>query len=165
MTNEDILDRAMDMEKAAHDCYEEIAEKHPRPHMQASMTQLAREEQRHMNILAQYRTTLGRPVPLNLPPSSAFDSIWQELIEALDEITEVIQPHTDEVTAIQRAVTLEKQSLNIYKEALQESTSDAGQRVFSFLVEQDERHLSYLENLLDRLLILYREPAETRPQL
>ncbi len=161
----EIIEQAIDIEKLARDYYREQERKYPQRYVAQAMEQLANEEQKHIDILNEFPATLEGDRIVSLPDLSATAAVWKALTEALEQIREVIQPHTDEVTAVQKAIMIEKQSLAIYDEAQRTAPPSAGQRVFSFLAEQDVRHLAYLENLLDRLLVLYQEPPETRPQL
>ena len=100
-----------------------------------------------------------------LPDSSEYASIWEAFTAALEQITRRIEPHTDEITVIQRAISIEEQGLVLYRQAQRDTRQQMGKAVFALLAEQEVYHRDYLTKLLERLMILYQEPPETRPQL
>ncbi len=161
----DIIDQAMEIEWTSRDYYRELSQKSITKYAGPALEQLVEEEQKHLDLLLEYRRSLESSGEVELPPSSQFAETWQQFTAALEEMRQAVQPHTDEVTVIQQAVELEKQGLELYRRVQEDATDEGGKRVFAFLAEQEVRHRDYLEGLLKRLMVLYQEPPETRPQL
>ena len=165
MSGNDIIDRAIDMERMSRDYYREVSQTSVREYAGEALDRLALEEQKHMDLLAEYRGALAAKTQVALPDASESDETWRGFTGALDLIREALHPHTDEITVIERAIGLENRGLVLYNEAQERTKSEEGRKVFAFLAEQETTHRAYLEKLLSRLMALYEEPPETRPQL
>ncbi|NQU44596.1 ferritin family protein [bacterium] len=165
MATRDLVDKAIEMEKMARDYYREAGRKSIQQYVGPALKHMAREEQNHMELLMDYRETMGTDRQVKLPPAGEYDDTWRRFTDALEEVRDGILPHTDEVTVVQRAIGLEEQGLVLYSEAMKQSDSETGRKIFAFLTDQENRHRAYLEDLLGRLLVLTEEPPETRPQL
>lgn len=164
-SNNDIVERAIELERLSRDYYRELGQKSISQYAGPALQQLAREEQRHMDILRDYRKILAQGGPIPLPDSSEYASIWEGFTTALEQMSQAMGPHTDEITVIQRAISMEEQGLALYRQAHRDAHQQAGKGLFAFLAEQEVYHRDYLAKLLECLMILYREPPETRPQL
>jgi len=161
----DIIDRAIELERQSRDCYRQLGQKSISRYAGPALQHLAREEQRHMDILQEYRKTTALGETMALPDSSEYASIWEGFTAALEQVSQEIGPHTDEVNVIQRAISMEEQGLALYRQAQRDTRQQTGKAVFAFLAEQEVYHRDYLTKLLERLMILYQEPPEARPQL
>ncbi len=161
----EIIDRGMEIERLSRDYYRELSQKSIREYAAPALEQLAMEEQKHMDILEEYRRSVEGRKPVSVPDPAQYAAVWKQLTTALDEAREAIQPHSDEITVVQRGIELEKRSLELYDQARRDASDEAPRQVFGYLAEQEVRHREYLENLLNRLLALYEEPPEARPQL
>lgn len=165
MDVKEVIERGIEIERLSRDYYQGLSEKSIREHAGPALQQLAMEEQKHMDILEEYRNSLGESGLVSLPDAAQHAAVWEQFTTALDEVREAIQPHTDEITVVQRAIDMERRSIDLYSQAERDACDESGKRVFAYLAAQEVRHREYLENLLNRLLVLYQEPPEARPQL
>ncbi|MFH0963437.1 MAG: ferritin family protein [Planctomycetota bacterium] len=165
MPETDLIQRAIDLERLSRDYYRQISRGPVARYAKEALEQLSREEQGHMEILAEYSRNAPKGVRVALPDASELAGVWKRFGAALESVRQAIQPHTDETTVVQRALDLEIQSLALYEDARKKTKSEAGRIVFSYLCDQESKHRAYLDRLLRKLLVLYEEPPEARPQL
>lgn len=165
MGSNDVIDGAIAMEERARDYYRELGSRAVSQYAGPALSRLADEEQKHVEVLEEYRAALEKEGGVALPDAQEHESTWKGFTTALDEIRDVIQPHTDEITVVQKAVSLEEKGLAFYEKARDCSTDDLGRKVFTFMAGEEVRHRDYLRSLLERLMVLYEQPPETRPQL
>ena len=161
----DIIEQAIELERQSRDYYRQLGQKSVSRYAGPALEQLAREEQRHMDILQEYRKITALGETMALPDSSEYASLWETFTAALEDISREIGLHTDELTVVQRAISMEEQGLALYRQAQRDTLRQTGQALFAFLAEQEVYHRDYLTKLLERLMILYQEPPEARPQL
>jgi rubrerythrin len=158
-----LVDQGIEVERLSRDYYRQLSLKSIREYAGPALEQLAMEEQKHMDILEEYRRSVEESV--SLPDPAQYAAVWKQFTTALDEVREAIQPHSDEITVTQRAIELETRGLELYDQARRDASGEAAKQVFGYLAAEEVRHREYLEDLLNRLLTLYQEPPEARPQL
>ena len=165
MGDADIIQKAIEAEQYNLQFYRELTQKAIAKYAGEALERLASEEQKHVEILTSYRTSLQKQGDVNLPGAGDFSSIWDNYNAAIDETRQVLQPHTDELTVIQKGIDLEKKGIELYRQAVENASDEVGRKVFGFLHSQEVIHRKYLEKLLERLKALYEEPPESRPKL
>jgi len=165
MTVSNIIDEALEMERLSRDYYRRLSRGSLEGYAGEALKHLAEEEQKHIDILNNYRDSLGAAKTVALPHAAEYAETWQKFTQALEDVREAVRPHSEEVTVIQKGIDLEKRAYDLYQEAEKQADTENGKAVFAFLAAQEDRHRQYLEKLLDKVLRLTEEPPEARPKL
>lgn len=165
MGESDIIQKAIEAEEYNRDFYQALTSQAIAKYAGSALKQLADEEQRHVDLLTKYRESFKSRDSVEIPDGSGFADIWKKHNAAIDETRAALQPHTDELTVVQRGIELEQNGIRLYGEAKENATDAAGKEVFGFLHAQEQIHKTYLEKLQKKLMAIYQEPPESRPRL
>ena len=165
MTIRNIVEEGIRAEKFSRDFYRGLMNKSIAKYTGKALARIAEEENKHVLILEEYHRSLQKGGVTDIPEAGQHAGVWEGFMKALDEIRESIHPHTDEITVVHKAIDLEKKGIKLYTEGMESSENKTGKEFFSFMVQQETTHKYYFEKLLKRLLVLYEEPPEARPQL
>ena len=161
-----ILKKAEKKEIKARDYYKFLAERSIDKNSTETLIFLSGEEEKHRKKIRQFiDSTAGERKKISVRESPDVERIWKKHMDALDKIRDDIFLHTDEPTIVQKAVDIEKNSLEMYKKA-QASTEEKNlKKLFGLLSKAEERHLELVMKLLKKVVWLYEEFPETRPNL
>jgi rubrerythrin len=165
MSIRNIIEEGIRAEKLSRDFYRGLMNKSIVEYTGKALARIAEEENRHVLILEEYQRSLQKGGVTDIPEAGQHADVWAGFMKALDGIWEAIHPHTDEITVVQKAIALEIKGIELYTKGMESSENRTGKEFFSFMVKQETTHRDYFEKLLKRLLVLYEEPPEARPQL
>ena len=160
-----IIEEAIRAEKASRDFYRDLTKKSIVKYTGKALDHIADEENKHVIILEEYQRSLKKGGGTEIPEADLYAETWSGFMQSLEGTWESIQPHTDEITVVQKAIDLEKKGIKLYTEGREASENSTGKNFFDFMVQQETTHRDYFEKLLKRLLVLNEEPPEARPQL
>jgi len=166
MNYEEVLKKAEKKETEARDYYSSLAQKCVNNNSTQTLLFLADQEDKHRRLIRSFIDTTEeerKNIPLGQPEN--VEDVWRAHVSSLEQIRDNIFPHTDEVTIVQKAADIEKNSLDMYSEARDGASEEHIKRLFGYLAKQEERHLYYVNELLKKVVWLHEEFPETRPEL
>lgn len=116
---------------------------------------LAEDEEEHLNILRREYVSLkaGRSwLPVETARASGASpprlSLFPKEAEAKRSL---IKPDTTDADALEIAINLERRGYAMYAQAVAEIDDPAGQAVYRFLVKEEDRHLTLLQQAREYL--------------
>lgn len=138
------LEIAMEREKGGKEFYLSASEKTIDHRGKAMYQWLAKQEERHFDILSKQKEALrqgsswakmlGGEAPLN--PSE---------FPALSEATGGLRPAAGELEALKQGMEAERASISLYTDAAAKTSDANGKAMFLRLVEEEKGHLELLE--------------------
>ena len=145
------LQMAIQTERDGYAFYQKFAEQTEDPDAQAMFERLAQDEARHLELLRNVKTTLEESgewadyegVPL--PPVEGAPIFSRERVE------QNIVAYTSYLSALRVAYLIEKDAVDFYRRAAQETDDPNGQRIYLDLVKMEESHLALLQGEYDFL--------------
>lgn len=150
-TGYDALRTALEMERKGHDFYMQLAEKVSHRPLKEVFRQLAREEERHIRTMEEKL----------LPVCHSEEAYWadEELMAAhlerlmaggifpdVESVLGSMEESGSVLKALYLAIQVEKDSISLYKKALEAAADEEGKTAFGLLVEEEEKHLQLLYN-------------------
>jgi len=166
MNYEDILRKAEKKEIEARDYYRFLAERCINRDAAETLRFLAAEEETHRGYIREFlEATPERRKVIPVKEADDIEEIMQKRADKLKEIREDIFPHTDEPTIVQKALDMEKDSFEMYKEGQALADEENVKRLFAILNRAEERHIKLVGALLEKVIWLHEEFPETRPDL
>ncbi len=142
-----LLEKALQMEVDAGQYYHQQAFKNQGHPLENAFIVLAREELKHEEII----TKLLAGSPPTVDESEVADS--DRLFANLDDFKVEAGFIADQLEVYRSAMVMEQKMIDFYRDLAQELTEPKSQRLLSFLIKQEQRHLllfETLENLLQR---------------
>jgi rubrerythrin len=166
MIYEDILKEAEQKEIDARDYYRFLAEKSVNQYSTETLTFLAGEEEQHRAYIREFLDAAPEArMTIKVKETEGIEEAIRERVQHLEKIRENIFPHTDEPTIVQKALDMEKNSFEMYKNAEAATEEESAKRLFSILMRAEEKHIALVSALLKKVVWLHEEFPETRPDL
>jgi rubrerythrin len=145
------LQMAIQTELDGYAFYRKFAEQTDDPDAQAMFERLAQDEAMHLELLRNVKATLeengqwteyeGAP----LPPVEGAPIFSRERVE------QNVVAYTSDLSALRVAYLIEKDAVDFYRRAAQETDDPNGQRIYLDLVRMEESHLLLLQGEYDFL--------------
>ena len=152
MSDRERIELALDTESSGNDFYLDAASKTDHKLARAAFEVLAKEEIRHVELIEALSRTLegeGGPVETTSPEKKELEKRVKTVYEkAGDETTE---GKMEPAEAYEKAIELEKKIAALYYGYIEECQSDAARRLFKALYQEEQDHLSLLEDMLGYL--------------
>ena len=111
-----IIEEAIRAEKASRDFYRDLTKKSIVKYTGKALDHIADEENKHVIILEEYQRSLKKGGGTEIPEADLYAETWSGFMQSLEGTWESIQPHTDEITVVQKAIDLEKKGITIFCE-------------------------------------------------
>ena len=145
------LQMAIQTEIDGYGFYRRFAEQTEDPGARAMFERLAQDEAKHLELLRNVKATLEENgewldyegVPL--PPVEGAPIFSRERVE------QNIVAHTSDLSALRVAFLIEKDAVDFYRHAAQETSDPNGKRIYLDLVRMEESHLALLQGEYDFL--------------
>lgn len=145
------LQMAIQTERDGYAFYRKFAEQTEDPDAQAMFERLAQDEAGHLELLRNVKTTLAESgewadyegVPL--PPVEGAPIFSRERVE------QNIVAYTSDLSALRVAYLIEKDAVDFYRRAAQETRDPKGRRMYLDLAKMEESHLVLLQGEYDFL--------------
>jgi len=138
---------ALDFERKNREYYEKCAQESKNGHIKKIFTYLAKEEKKHEEIVKKLAD--GKIENYN----SDILTKSKEAFKAIaDDITKNENIHEDDKIGIYRkAVKMEQESQEFYKEKADETNDDATKKVLMTLAKEEKRHEIILDHILEHI--------------
>ncbi|MGD9148009.1 MAG: ferritin family protein [Anaerolineae bacterium] len=139
------LQMAIQTEIDGFNFYQRFAERTEDPDAQVMFERLAQDEVMHLELLRNTRTELKdsgqwadyKGLPLDLVKGSP--------IFSRERVEQNIVAYTSDLSALRMAYLIEKDAVDFYTRAAQQTSDPNGKRMFLDLVEMERGHLDLLE--------------------
>lgn len=138
-----IQDYAIEKEEAAKNYYEDLSKCSKNPGIKKIFAMLAEEEQKHCDILNHIGNFNGMGNESSLLENSA-----ELLISSLKTDKESLC-NSESIGAYEKAIEMEHESIRIYENAFSETDDPEAKKAFRFLADQEIKHKSLLENIIE----------------
>ena len=145
------LQMAIQTEIDGYGFYKRFAEQTADPDARAMFERLAEDEAMHLKLLRNVRATLEengewaeyRGIPM--PPVEGAPIFSRERVE------QNILAYTSDLSALRVEYLIEKDAVDFYQHAAQETDDPIGKRIYLDLVRMEESHLALLQGEYDFL--------------
>jgi rubrerythrin len=145
------LQMAIQTEIDGHSFYKKFAEQTEDPAARAMFERLAQDEAMHLDLLRDVKATLeehgewaeyeGLPLP----------TVEGAPIFSRERVEQNIVAYTSDLSALRVAFLIEKDAVDFYRNAAQETGDPNGKRIYLDLVRMEESHLALLQGEYDFL--------------
>jgi rubrerythrin len=147
------IDMAMEVEKQGIDHYSHLADNCQVRELKGIFEFFMREEQRHYEIFDALQKNEKLPDVAHTDVKKRAREVFQQLTA---DIKSLGVPAIDHGDAYQKALTLEKNSISVYQNMLQEIEDEGFKKQLKFIIEQERFHLLFVQSLME----LQRHPYE-----
>lgn len=139
------LAMAIQTEIDGHSFYQQFAERTRDPKAQAMFQRLAQDEIMHLELLSSNRAMLEENGAW-----SAYKGIILQPIEAApvfsrERVKQNIVAYSSDLSALRVAFLIEKDAVDFYTHAAEQTSDSNGRRMFLDLVKMEQEHLDLLE--------------------
>ena len=139
------LEMAIQTELDGYTFYQRFADRTEDPGARAMFEQLARDEVMHLELLRNSKASLedsGRWAEYRGVTSDQAESAP---IFSRERVTENIMDHTSDLSALRLAYLIEKDAVDFYRQAAEQTGDPHGRRMFLDLAKMEQNHLKLLE--------------------
>ena len=137
------MEFAINMELDGQKYYTEQAEINRDNDLNTVFILLAKDEENHARILQNKFNDLTYELQDNKTRSN-FKNVFKETPDFKNKIKEI----PSQLDLYKFALEKEKQSIDLYKKLLSESTDDITKKLFEYLIKQEVEHFAILEELV-----------------
>jgi rubrerythrin len=140
------LAMAIQTEIDGHTFYQQFAERTSDPNAQAMFQRLARDEVMHLELLSNSKAMIEESGEwsdyqgIAIPPSQGAPIFSRERVE------QNIVAYSSDLSALRMAFLIEKDAVDFYSQAAEQTTDPNGHRMFLDLVKMEQGHLEMLES-------------------
>ena len=138
-----IQDYAIEREEAAKKYYENLSECSKNPGVKKIFSVLAQEEEKHGAMLKNISKYEG------MKKESDMLKNVKELLVSSSNPDEKVLCNSETLQAYRKAVEMEHESIRIYENAFSETDDPKEKEAFRFLADQEIRHKSVIENIIE----------------
>lgn len=139
----DALKLALSLEVDLEKYYKEQAEKNKNNSLNVVFTMLAKEEEKHANIL------LGKADLFTMPVTD--ENILTEARKIFGQLKDFESDISDlpsQLDSYRLALDMEHKSLDFYRNLKENAQEDTARKTYSYLIEQEQIHCVLLEELV-----------------
>ena len=138
-----VLEFAMKMELEGEKYYTEQAEINKSNSLSTVFVMLAKEENRHSEILK----NIANKLPCDLQESETLSEA-KNVFSSITANKEEIKHIPNQLGVYRLSLEKEKESITLYRKYLSEATDDDSKRIFEYLIKQEEDHYAIIEQLV-----------------
>ena len=139
------LQMAIQTEIDGHNFYQNFAEQTEDPNARAMFEQLARDEVMHLELLRNTRAMLEESGEWAKYKGVRLDAAQGAPIFSRERVEQNVVAYTSDLSALRVAYLIEKDAVDFYSRAAQETDDPNGKRMFLDLVKMEQAHLDLLE--------------------
>jgi rubrerythrin len=145
------LEMAIQTEIDGFTFYQTFAERTQDANAQAMFRQLAEDEVAHLELLRETKAALERDGRWSRYDSRVPDSAEGAPIFSRQRVEQNIMAYTSDLSALRMAYLIEKDAVDFYARAAEETSDPDGKRMFLDLVRMEQAHLNLLQGEYDFL--------------
>ena len=136
----DVIDLAIETERDGHQFYTQAAQAVTDPAARRMLLSLAHDEQRHQQILENYRT--GQICMIRNGTFAGIRTVFEELI---DNDRTFINENDSLSAVLAQAIEMERQSVNLYRKMGDEAPNRDTRNLWHALQAEEKKHQRLLE--------------------
>ncbi len=160
MSEMNIYEFAMNLEKEGEKFYRDLADKTEDKGLKSILLMLAEEEVKHYDL---FKKMLDDADISTLPKMEVFE----ETASVFEQMKNTKEEHSfdkNQVEYYQKAVAIEEQNENFYRKEACNAKSEEHKKIFTRIADEEEKHLVVLKNLVEFITEPdnYLESAEFR---
>ena len=140
------LQMAIQTEIDGHNFYQRFASQTKDPSARAMFERLARDEFMHLELLRNTKAMLEESGEWAEYKGVRLDVVESAPIFSRERVEQNIVAHSSDLSALRVAYLIEKDAVEFYKRAAQETDDRNGRRMFLDLAQMEQTHLELLEN-------------------
>ena len=137
---------AIQMEKDAEALYRKMADGAPVPGIKKVLLMLAEDEARHRFAIEQLQKKLA------VTPAAGVALDIKTVFDEMRQDAKTTKISVDAVDDYEKALEIEKQGMDFYKEKFADAEDAASAKLFKVLMRQETYHHKTVQNLLDMVL-------------
>jgi rubrerythrin len=140
------LQMAIQTEIDGHNFYRSFAERSEDPNAQAMFERLAHDEIVHLELLRNTKAMLEESGKWAHYQAADLDLIKSAPIFSRERVAQNVVAYTSDLSALRVAYLIEKDAVDFYTHAAQQTDDPNGQRMFNDLAKMEKSHLNLLES-------------------
>ncbi len=140
------LQMAIQTEIDGHNFYQRFADQTDDPNARAMFERLARDEIMHLELLRNTKAMLEESGEWAEYRGVSLDVTESAPIFSRERVEQNIVAHSSDLSALRVAYLIEKDAVEFYTRAAQETDDPNGRRMFLDLAQMEQVHLDLLEN-------------------
>jgi rubrerythrin len=148
VTDLEKVEFALKTEQDGHEFYQMASKKTSHKLARAAFELLGREELRHVALIEGLGKQLGgegEAPTIEMVTRKALESDLKTIYETAHE--GVIEEKMDPAAAYEKSIELEKEITSLYAQYSKDCDAEAAKRLFAVLQQEEEHHLSLLEDM------------------
>ncbi|MBN7773597.1 ferritin-like domain-containing protein [Clostridium aminobutyricum] len=139
----ELLELALSMENDLKEFYQKQAKLNEGNRLKAAFILLAKEEEKHAEIIKSY----SKDIILPLPDSHIIADI-QTIFNEMKDFRVEIKELPDQLDVYRMALEKEEQSVKFYQDLHDKASEEQSKTVFGYLIEQEKKHCIIVEELI-----------------
>lgn len=146
------LQIAIQTEIDGHNFYQEFAERTEDPNARAMFERLAQDEVMHLELLRYTKAMLEQSGEWADYKGVALDPVEGAPIFSRERVKQNVVAYTSDLSALRVAYLIEKDAIDFYTHAAEQTDAPTGKRLFADLAEMERGHLRLLQGEYDFLM-------------
>lgn len=146
------LQMAIQTEIDGHNFYQGFAQRTEDPNAQAMFERLAQDEIMHLELLRNTKAMLEQSGEWAAYKGVALNPVEGAPIFSRERVKENVVAYTSDLSALRMAYLIEKDAIDFYTHAVQQTDDPNGKRMFGDLAEMERGHLRLLQGEYDFLM-------------
>lgn len=139
------LDMAIQTEIDGHKFYQDFAQRTEDPNAQAMFERLAEDEVMHLELLRNTKAMLEEEGAWAEYQGLSPQPVKGAPIFSRERVAENVVGYTSDLSALRVAYLIEKDAVDFYRRAQEQTGDPNGKRMFGDLVQMEQGHLDLLE--------------------
>jgi rubrerythrin len=139
------LEMGIQTEIDGHAFYQQFAERTDDPSAREMFERLARDEVMHLELLRNTKAMLEERGEWAEYKAAVLDSVEAAPIFSRERVEQNIVAYTSDLSALRVAYLIEKDAVDFYSHAAEQTSDANGRRMFLDLVKMEQGHLNLLE--------------------
>lgn len=146
------LQMAIQTEIDGHNFYQEFGQRTDDPNARAMFERLARDEIMHLELLRNTKAMLEQSGEWAAYKGVTLDPVESAPIFSRERVQQNVVAYTSDLSALRVAYLIEKDAVDFYTHAAQQTDDANGKRMFGDLAEMERGHLRLLQGEYDFLM-------------
>ena len=145
------LQMAIQTEMDGHAFYQKFAERTEDPEARSMFERLAQDEAMHLELLRNTKAVLEETGEWSEYAGVPLQPVEGAPIFSRERVEQNVVAYTSDLSALRVAYLIEKDAVDFYRRAAQETDDPHGRRIYLDLVRMEESHLALLQGEYDFL--------------
>lgn len=158
----EIVQSALKLENDGIKFYTDASAKNIHPLGKAMFKSFIEEEKKHVRKLEDLfsKDMNSASAPTDEKVGDALERLKDMFMKMYRDGDVVVDPNADDLKAVRTAIDFEKDGNKIYIDAANVADNQAAKEVFTFLANEEEAHLTILENMHKEMEKIYKQEAK-----